>query len=216
MIDTIWSHPPEFCVARAASAGARRAPRTEKEWCFMKNPAANLIPSKLISRYGTRDPFRICREKGIEVMFRDDFTGQKGAFSLMLNVPFIFINNNLSDEMKRIVCAHELGHAMLHRKLCRQRKNQTIYEYEIFDIRNSTEYEANIFAANLLIDEREMNEYMSYGYDIVQTARAMNLNVNLLLIKLHEMKDNEALLYTLPDLPKRNFLGTIGDNAGEL
>ena len=182
----------------------------------MKNPAANLIPSKLISRYGTRDPFRICPEKGIEVMFRDDFTGQKGAFSLMLNVPFIFINNNLSDEMKRIVCAHELGHAMLHRKLCRQRKNQTIYEYEIFDIRSSTEYEANIFAANLLIDEHEMNEYMSYGYDIVQTARAMNLNVNLLLIKLHEMKDNEALLYTLPDLPKRNFLGTIGDNAGEL
>ena len=158
----------------------------------MKNPAANLIPSKLISRYGTRDPFRICREKGIEVMFRDDFTGQKGAFSLMLNIPFIFINNNLSDEMKRIVCAHELGHAMLHRKLCRQRKNQTIYEYEIFDIRSSTEYEANIFAANLLIDEREMNEYMSYGYDIVQTARAMNLNVNLLLIKLHEMKDNEG------------------------
>ena len=50
----------------------------------------------------------------------------------------------------------------------------------------------------------------------MQTARAMNLNVNLLLIKLHEMKDNEALLYTLPDLPKRNFLGTIGDNAGEL
>ena len=182
----------------------------------MKNPAANLIPSKLISRYGTRDPFRICREKGIEIMYRDDFIGQKGAFSLMLNVPFIFINNNLSDEMKRIVCAHELGHAMLHRKLCRQRKNQTIYEYEIFDIRNSTEYEANIFAANLLIDEREMNEYMSYGYDIVQTARAMNLNVNLLLIKLHEMKDNEALLYTLPDLPKRNFLVTIGDNAGEL
>lgn len=182
----------------------------------MKNPAVNLIPTKLISRYGTRDPFRICREKGIEVMFRDDFTGQKGAFSLMLNIPFIFINNNLSDEMKRIVCAHELGHAMLHRKLCRQRKNQTIYEYEIFDIRSSTEYEANIFAANLLIDEREMNEYMSYGYDIVQTARAMNLNVNLLLIKLHEMKDNEALLYTLPDLPKRNFLGTIGDNAGEL
>ena len=182
----------------------------------MKNPAVNLIPSKLISRYGTRDPFRICREKGIEVMFRDDFTGQKGAFSLMLNVPFIFINNNLSDEMKRIVCAHELGHAMLHRKLCRQKKNQTIYEYEIFDIRSSTEYEANIFAANLLIDEREMNEYRSYGYDIVQTARAMNLNVNLLLIKLHEMKDNEALLYTLPDLPKRNFLGTIGDNAGEL
>ena len=182
----------------------------------MKNPDAYLIPPKLISRYGTRDPFRICREKGIEIMYRDDFIGQKGAFSLMLNVPFIFINNNLSDEMKRIVCAHELGHAMLHRKLCRKKKNQTIYEYEIFDIRNCTEYEANIFAANLLIDENEMNEYMSYGYDIVQTARAMNLNVNLLLIKLHELNGKGDRLYRLPDLPGRYFLGTIGDNAGEL
>ena len=183
----------------------------------MKNPDAYLIPSKLISRYGTRDPFRICREKGIEIVLRDDFDRQKGAFSLMLNVPFIFINNNLSDEMKRIVCAHELGHAMLHRKLCRRMKNQTIYEYEIFDIRSSTEYEANIFAANLLIDEEEMNDYMSFcGYDIVQTARAMNLNVNLLLIKQHEMKGNDGIMYRLPDLPKRNFLGTIGDNAGEL
>ena len=183
----------------------------------MKNPDAYLIPPKLISRYGTRDPFRICREKDIEIMYRDDFIGQKGAFSLMLNVPFIFINNNLSDEMKRIVCAHELGHAMLHRKLCRKKKNQTIYEYEIFDIRDNTEYEANIFAANLLIDEKEMNDYMtSYGYDIVQTARAMDLNVNLLLIKQHEMNGNASMLFRLPDLPKRNFLGTIGDNAGEL
>ena len=182
----------------------------------MKNPAAYLIPEELISKYGTRDPFRICREKGIEVMFRDDFIGQKGAFSLMLNVPFVFINNNLSYEMKRIVCAHELGHAMLHRNLCKTRKNQTIYEYELFDIKDSTEYEANIFAANLLIDGDEMDQYMSYGYDVVQTARAMDLNVNLLLIKLHERKDGGAMLNNLPELPKRNFLGTIGDNAGEL
>ena len=182
----------------------------------MKNPAANLIPSKLISRYGTRDPFRICREKGIEVMFRDDFTGQKGAFSLMLNVPFIFINNNLSDEMKRIVCAHELGHALLHRQLCRNMKNQTIQEYEIFDIRSTTEYEANIFAAELLIDEEELTEYEAYGYDIVQMAKASNININLLLIKYYEMQERYGKHYNIPYLPKKNFLGTIGDNAGEL
>jgi Zn-dependent peptidase ImmA (M78 family) len=122
------------------------------EWCFMRNPDAYLIPPKLIRKYGTRNPFLLAGEKGVEIMMRDDFDRQKGAFSLMLNVPFIFINNNLSDEMKRIVCAHELGHAMLHRKLCRKMKNQTIQEYEIFDIRSTTEYEANIFAAELLID----------------------------------------------------------------
>lgn len=182
----------------------------------MRNPDAYLIPEKLIKLYDTRDPFRIASYKNIEIMMRSDFDRQKGAFSLMLNVPFIFINSNLSPEMQRIVCAHELGHAMLHRQLCRKMKNQTIYEYEIFDIRDSTEYEANIFAANLLIDEDVMNEYFSYGYDIVQTSRAMNLNVNIMLIKQHEMNGRNGILYDLPDLPKRNFLGTIADNAGEL
>ena len=181
----------------------------------MKNPDARLIPPGLIAKYGTRDPFRIAREQGIEIMLRN-FARQKGAFSLMLNVPFIFINENLSDEMKRIVCAHELGHAMLHRQLCRKMKNQTIHEYEIFDIRTGTEYEANIFAAGLLIDEQELSACESCGYDIVQTAKATGINVNLLLIKYYEMQERSGKRYNLPYLPKRDFLGTIGDNAGEL
>ena len=182
----------------------------------MKNADAYLIPPRLIRKYGTRDPFCLARERRIEIIMRDDFVQQKGAFSLLLNVPFIFINSSLSDEMKRIVCAHELGHAMLHRKLCREMKNQTICEFEIFDIRNSAEYEANIFAAGLLIDEDELSEYMAYGYDIVQTARAMNVNINLLLIKFHELQERRGVSWNLPAISGRDFLGTIGDNAGEL
>lgn len=182
----------------------------------MKNPDTYLIPPKLIQKYGTRDPFLLAAEQGIEIMLRDDFDRLKGAFSLMLNVPFIFINNNLSDEMKRIVCAHELGHAMLHQKFCRKMKSQTIQEYEIFDIRSTTEYEANIFAAELLIDEKELAEYESYGYDIVQMAKASGININLLLIKYYEMQERYGKQYNIPYLPKKDFLGIIGDNAGEL
>lgn len=182
----------------------------------MKNPDAYLLPPKLIRQYGTRSPFLLAGEKGVEIMMRDDFDRQKGAFSLMLNVPFIFINNNLSDEMKRIVCAHELGHALLHRQLCREMKNQTIQEYEIFDIRSTAEYEANIFAAELLIDEEELAEYESYGYDIVQLAKASRINVNLLLIKYYEMQERFGKRCSIPYLPKNNFLGVIRDNAGEL
>ena len=182
----------------------------------MKNPDAYLIPPKLIRTYGTRNPFLLAAEKGIEIMMRDDFDRLKGAFSLMLNVPFIFINNNLSDEMKRIVCAHELGHAMLHRQFCRSMKSRIIQEYEIFDIRSTTEYEANIFAAELLIDENELAEYESRGYDIVQMAKASGININLLLIKYYEMQERYGKHYNIPYLPKKDFLGTIGDNAGEL
>ena len=35
----------------------------------MKNPAVNLIPTKLISRYGTRDPFRIAEHLDIIIKF---------------------------------------------------------------------------------------------------------------------------------------------------
>lgn len=179
----------------------------------MKNKDACLLPMKLFRKYGTRDPFRLACELGIHVMKRDDFDRQKGAFSVVLNVPFIFINDNLSEEMQRIVCAHELGHAMLHRRLCKQRKNQTIYELEIFDIKDNTEYEANVFAAGLLIDEEELTEYIQQGYDIVQMAKALDVNINLLMIKIIEMHDRTDSPMNLPFIPKRNFLGTIEDSA---
>ena len=59
----------------------------------MKNPAAYQIPPKLIRRYGTRDPFRICFEKGIEVMFRDDFTTAFTSASAFFILPIISVHD---------------------------------------------------------------------------------------------------------------------------
>lgn len=52
------------------------------------------------------------------------------------------------------------------------------------------------------------------GFDIVQIARSLGTNVNLLLLKLQQMNDDNHL--HLPDMPSRNFLGTISDDAGHL
>ena len=49
------------------------------------------------------------------------------------------------------------------------------------------EYEANAFAAHLLLDNDEVYSYARQGYDVVQTASAMNSDVNLILIKIQEM-----------------------------
>lgn len=182
----------------------------------MTNQDTYRIPAKLIRKHGTRSPFILAQELGVHVMKRSDFDRQKGAFALVLNVPFIFINDHLSDEMQRIVCAHELGHALLHRKLCRESAHQAIYELELFDIRDNTEYEANVFAANLLIDEDEMLEYLKQGYDVVETARALDTNINLLMIKMIEMKDRDDIPVDIPYIPGRDFLGSISDDAGGL
>ena len=111
--------------------------------------------------------------------------------------------------MKRIVCAHELGHALLHRTV-----SSPQFDFEIFNITNSTEYEANLFAANLLLDEDDIESLIIDGYDIVQIARSLGTNVNLLLLKLQQMNGDNHL--RLPDMPRRNFLGSISDDAGHL
>lgn len=178
----------------------------------MISKQASTLPQHLIRKYGTRDPYELASNLDIEVMERSEFKQQKGAFKVILNNSFLFINANLSDEMKRLVCAHEPGHALLHRSLGKTVNG--IVEFELFDIKNTTEYEANLFAANLLLDEAAIEDDIRQGYDIVQVARRLNTNVNLLLLKLQQMNDDNR--FRLPDMPSRNFLGTISDDAGQI
>jgi len=178
----------------------------------MDNRAFSL-PRRLVRKYQTRDPFLIADELGITVLFSSDFKRQKGAFTLIGNNSFIFLNSNLSEYMQRLVCAHELGHALLHRKLGGVPGG--MMEFEIFDIKDETEYDANVFAANLLIDEEEVMEMAREGHDVVYIAKELNLNVNILLVKLNEMSKKGYDL-RVPYEPNRKFLGSIHDEVGEL
>lgn len=178
----------------------------------MISKQASILPHRLIRRYHTNDPFEIAAALDITVMERSDFQRQKGAFKVVLHNSFIFINATMSNEMKRIVCAHELGHALLHRSL--GKTQECLMEFELFNITNSTEYEANLFAANLLLDDQSIESLIQDGFDVVQIARSLGTNVNLLLLKLQQMNNDNHL--HLPDMPSRNFLGTISDDAGHL
>lgn len=175
----------------------------------MINHKALSESKKLVSWYG-RNPFDIADSLNITVMVRNDFKKQKGAFKMILNRPFIFLNGNLSEEMQKIVVAHEIGHAVLHREAAMGAG--ALLEFELFDMNNTMEYEANIFAANMLLDEDVVDDCFQAGFDIVQTAQYMRTNVNLLLLKLQLMNDSKR--YNLPSMPKRNFLGKISDDAG--
>ena len=61
----------------------------------MTNQDTYRIPARIIRKIGTRNPFVLAKELGVHVMMRNDFDRQKGAFAMVLNVPFIFINANL-------------------------------------------------------------------------------------------------------------------------
>ena len=145
------------------------------------------VGSDLVRRYGTRDPFRIAQELGIEVLFCDDFGPLKGMYRVIKRNRFIFINKDLSPRMQRIVCAHELGHDQLHRYLA---KGNALQEFMLYDMATKPEYEANIVAAEILLDTDELLEYVyHYGYTSEQIARAMHTDINLVALKIAHLAE---------------------------
>ena len=61
------------------------------------------VGSRLVKRCGTRDPLSIARQLGIEVLFCENFGPLKGMYRVIKRSRFIFINENLSGRMQRIV-----------------------------------------------------------------------------------------------------------------
>ena len=145
------------------------------------------VGSDLVKRCGTRDPFRIAHELGIEVLFCDDFGPLKGMYRVIKRNRFIFINKDLSERMQRIVCAHELGHDQLHRHFA---NGSVLQEFMRYDMATKPEYEANIVAAEILLDTDELLEYIyQYGYTSEQIARAMNTDINLVALKIAHLAE---------------------------
>lgn len=104
----------------------------------MISKQASILPRRLIRRYHTNDPFEIAAALDITVMERSDFQRQKGAFKVVLHNSFIFINATMSNEMKRIVCAHELGHALLHRSLGKTQECLMEFEWNLNSLISQT------------------------------------------------------------------------------
>ena len=71
------------------------------------------VGEKLVKRCGSRDPFEIARQLGINVMLCENFGSLKGMYRVIKRNRFIFLNNSLDENMLRIVCAHELGHVII-------------------------------------------------------------------------------------------------------
>lgn len=140
------------------------------------------VGNDLVRRCGTRDPFRIARELGIEVLFCEDFGPLKRMYRVIKRNRFIFINKDLSSHMQTIVCAHEIGHDRLHRNMA---MNDAIHEFMLYDMATKPEYEANIVAAEILLDTDTIIEYIyDYGFTSEQIARVMYSDINLVALKV--------------------------------
>lgn len=141
--------------------------------------------NKLIERCGTRDPYKVARELGINIIYRD-FSQQRGAYKVILKNRFIFLKKEMTPVEEQMVCRHEIGHDILHRK--ESIAVGGFKEFVLFDMReNRMEYEANIFALQASLTDDTILEYIENGYDIKQIAWAISSDINLVDLKVNTL-----------------------------
>ena len=95
--------------------------------------------------------------------------------------------------------ARQLG---VHVMLC---ENPPIHEFMLYDMKSKPEYEANIVAAEILMDSDEVLRYIyEYGYTAEQIASAMSTDINLVALKVAHLATLGYNLHALEH--KSNFL----------
>lgn len=146
------------------------------------NESITNLAVQLQRRFDTRNPFRIAERLGIDVIYTDQLKRLKGMYRVIKRNRFIILNSKNSERMSRIVCAHELGHDQLHRRFA---GDQALQEFELYDMSTRREYEANIFAAGLLLDTDELLEMIADGYDTLQIASATETDINLVALRVN-------------------------------
>lgn len=144
------------------------------------------------SEYG-RDPFFAAKQVGASVNFKD-LGSLKGAYFGKMKTPAIVINEALDERMQKTVCAHELGHHMLHDK------STLSCDASAFDKTTAgiLEREANLYAAAFLIDSKRMMAHLKDGLSISETASLMEADINMITLLLSTLE--------LTDAPDSGFL----------
>ena len=146
---------------------------------------------RLKRRYHETDPFQLCVAMGIILIPQSLGTAQdaiKGFY--------------LESKSQKFIVAHELGHAELHRKLGMFAFN----EVGLFDESSRQEKDANLFAAELLLDDDEVLQTLNEDNTFFSAAASLEIPMELLDFKFRVMKWKGYKLVEPPIIARSNFL----------
>ncbi|WP_346891989.1 ImmA/IrrE family metallo-endopeptidase [Clostridium sp. UBA3887] len=135
----------------------------------------------LVKKYGTRDPFLLASCLNLNVKFLEYSDNTKGYYIKVGKNKFVIINSNLTEDEKRVVLAHEIGHAVMHSS----KEIHFLRENTLFP-KGRHENEANKFAAELLIDLNIIDKCYIEELSLEQLARFMMVPKELIELKFQK------------------------------
>lgn len=159
----------------------------------------------VLQKSGSRDLQTICDAHGILLLESDMGTQKhacKGFFLQQDGVSSICINSALDEDIRRIVLAHELGHAFLHASYT----DHTFHDFGLFTDQTHLEYEANLFASELLLEDSTVISALQECDDFFCAAKLLCVPQALLDFKLRILKKCDLLPVDSPIVSSGDFL----------
>ena len=146
---------------------------------------------RVVNCYGTSNPEELIHAMGIKLGYLPndtDIDKLKGCYGMVDGEKVILIHPDLDDMMRKVVCAHELSHAILH-----PTTNALFLTTYTFVRLGTLELEADIGASELLISDDKCYEYIGMEYSDI--AYLENLPVRYVELKMNNfLKRNSKLL----------------------
>jgi len=149
--------------------------------------------------------------KVLKIRLRFDALGNsaeacKGYYIVQSRIQMIVINSELPEIFKRCILAHELGHAILHKK---HAGVNAFHDFTLFDATSRFEYEANVFAAQLLLDDDDVLKLLNEDMSFFTAASTLGVPAELLDFKFRALKRQGFKVTEPPFTAKADFLRQI-------
>lgn len=165
----------------------------------------------ILQKYGEKDPFKLCRLLGISLIHSPMGSNPKdckGFYLCHSRKQVIVLNEDLPCEIQRIILAHELGHSVLHQK---NSGLQSFHDFVLFDETSTYEYEANIFAADLLLEDSRVLSLLNGDLSFFQAAAQLGVPPELLDFKFRVLKRKGYQVVDPPFVSSSDFLKNYSD-----
>ena len=160
---------------------------------------------KLKKKYDEPDPFRLCRAMGIVLLSRSfgkDPDAVKGFFLESKRIRTITYNSDLPLVIQKIIVAHELGHAVLHRS----GGTLAFHDVTLYDSTSTYEKEANLFAAEFLLGDDDVLDALNRDGTFFSAASELMVPAELLDFKFRVLKWKGYKMMESPVSAQSDFL----------
>lgn len=136
------------------------------------------LVESLVEKFETRDPFKILEGLRVLLVFYP-LNDVNGFYQYFQRNDLIYIDEKLSEREALFVCAHELGHMLMHKK-----SNAVFLDSRMHFNTCKYELEANRFAMHLLITNNDIEDNLEYT--IEQFFRLFGYGKKLIELRLKD------------------------------